>query len=390
MNMTPCRNTRLDSSRIDNETARRRFGVIVVLIALLLPAILAMAAFSVDVTYMQLSRAQLRAATDAAARAGGEALSRLQDLAAAHQAAKSGAAANNVGGKPLQLADDDIIFGRSARTAKGGPWVFDPGGDPINSVRVRGRRTGGSPSGPVKLFFGRAIGTPNFEPVKFATVVKLDRDICLVVDRSGSMKVDVNDESPAPNSTTYCQPPGPNSRWTALSAAVDSFIAGVEETPAREKLGLVSYSNDNVSCGITNYKSTRDCELSDSSSGVAGAMDAISTRAFNGMTNISAGISSGIQVLTNGSTARPFAEKVMVLFTDGRFNEGPHPVDLAKAAASQKITIHTVTFGVGANQTDMQAVAAATGGDHYHAPSASALRDIFYEIGASMPTVLTE
>jgi Mg-chelatase subunit ChlD len=141
---------------------------------------------------------------------------------------------------------------------------------------------------------------------------------------------------------------------------------------------------------MTNKASSRDCELSDHCGAVVAAMDAITNTPFNGMTNISAGINAGIGVLTNGATARPFAEKVMVLFTDGRYNEGAKPSDTAAAAAAQRITIHTVTFGEGANQTDMQAVAAATGGEHHHAPSASSLKDIFYEIGASMPTILTE
>ena len=51
-----------------------------VLIALLLIVFLGMVAFTVDVAYMQLVRTQLRVATDAAARASGEALSRSQSL----------------------------------------------------------------------------------------------------------------------------------------------------------------------------------------------------------------------------------------------------------------------------------------------------------------------
>jgi hypothetical protein len=288
------------------------------------------------------------------------------------------------------LADEDIVFGRSARTAQNGPWIFDPAGTPINSLRVRGRRTSDSPSGPVRLFFGRAMGTPTFEPVKFSTVVKLDRDICLVVDRSGSMKVDVDDPSGAPSATQYCQPPGPNSRWMALDSAVDAFMQGINETRAREKLGLVSYSSNSVDCGVTNSESTIDCELDDTTATAAGAMDSITNRVFNGMTNISAGIDSGITVLTNGSTTRPYALKVMVLFTDGRFNQGRNPRAAANDAASHEIVVHTVTFGAEANIADMQAVASATGGEHHHAPDADTLQEIFYNIGASMPTILTE
>jgi len=53
------------------------------------------------------------------------------------------------------------------------------------------------------------------------------------------------------------------------------------------------------------------------------------------------------------------------------------------------ITVHTITFGVGANQSDMQAVAAAGHGQHYHAPDPSTLNDIFYKLAGTI-TILTE
>jgi hypothetical protein len=65
-------------------------------------------------------------------------------------------------------------------------------------------------------------------------------------------------------------------------------------------------------------------------------------------------------------------------------------VPAATAADGQDIIIHTVTFGDGANQTDMQAVADATGGRHYHAPDEETLEDIFREIALTLPVLLTE
>ena len=60
--------------------SKTRQGAIVVLAALMIIVFLASVVFSVDVSYMQLTKAKLRAATDAAARAAGEGLSREQDL----------------------------------------------------------------------------------------------------------------------------------------------------------------------------------------------------------------------------------------------------------------------------------------------------------------------
>src|SRR3990172_10722331 len=90
---------------------KTRRGAIVVLAALMMIVFLASVAFSVDVAYMQLTKMKLRAATDAAARAAGEGLSRAQDTDYARQAAKDIAAANLVAGQPLLLDDSDIIFG---------------------------------------------------------------------------------------------------------------------------------------------------------------------------------------------------------------------------------------------------------------------------------------
>ena len=59
-----------------------------VLVAVTLLILLIAASFSVDIAYMQLARTELRAATDAAARAGAEALSREQSTTAAIKAAK--------------------------------------------------------------------------------------------------------------------------------------------------------------------------------------------------------------------------------------------------------------------------------------------------------------
>ena len=76
----------------------------------------------------------------------------------------------------------------------------------------------------------------------------LDRDICLVVDRSGSMKTGLDTDS-IPGGLGSCDPPHPTlSRWSALGAAVGSFIGGVQETPQMETLGLVSYASAGSYC----------------------------------------------------------------------------------------------------------------------------------------------
>ena len=369
---------------------RTRRGVIVILAAFMMIVFLATVAFSVDVAYMQFSKVQLRTATDAAARAAGEGLSREQDLDYARQAAKDIAAANIVAGEPLLLDDSDVVFGNSSEQGNGS-WAFTPGGDPINAVRVFGRRTREAPSGSIATFFGRVFDVFDFEPVQAATVVRLDRDICLVVDRSSSMKLYLTDSAPTMSTgdSRFCQPPNMLlSRWGALSVAVQRFIDALEDTPQIEHVGLVSYGSNYTACSYSNTSSSTNCPLSEDHSAVTAAMADLSTKKFNGMTNIAAGITRGIDVLT-ATSARPYAAKTIVLMSDGAYTEGPQPSLVAPQAAAEDIIIHTITFGE-ANPQEMQAIADATGGNHYIAPDAQTLQDIFEEIALTLPVIFTD
>lgn len=371
---------------------RNRRGAISILVCLLIVVFLASVVLSVDVAYMQLCRTRLRAATDAAARAAGEALSREQDIDASRQAAKDIAAANLVAGAPLLLDDSDIVFGHSEQTT-GGAWDFEAGGEPVNAVRVNGRRTRTSPSGSIPTLFGRFFNVFDFQPAQLATVVRLDRDICLVVDRSSSMKLYLTDtaETMSTGDTRFCKAPNMSlSRWGALSGAFNVFVDALETTPQHEYLALVSYSSDYSACSLTNNAADTNQALSEDHTDALAAMATLSAKKFNGATNISAGLRKGIEVLTDPARARPFAAKTMVLMTDGFYTTGGAPSQWAPDAADEDIVIHVVTFGPSTDQNEMKKIADITGGNYYHAPNAQALRDAFEEIALTLPVMFTD
>ncbi|WP_425397520.1 vWA domain-containing protein [Aeoliella sp.] len=380
-------------SNVGSSRPGTRRGVVVVLVCFLMIALLACVVFSVDVAYLQLTRTKLRAATDAAARAAGEALSREQNLDASRQAAIDIAQLNYVAGDPLLLdVDEDIIFGHSEQQ-EGGSWSFQPDGEPINAVRVFGRRTRDAPSGSVPTVFGRVFNVLDFQPLSSATVVRLDRDICIVVDRSSSMKLYLTDTAPTMSTSDprFCNPPNMSqSRWGALSLAFDRFIAALYTTPQDEYLALASYGSSGTWCNYSNNVADINQQLSEHYSDAESAMSSLSNSKFNGATNIAEGIRSGIDALTNQSTSRPFAAKTMVLMTDGNYTQGQRPRDVAPEALAHDIVIHTVTFGDGADQNEMRAVAAATGGNFYHAPDAETLQEVFEEIALTLPVMFTE
>ncbi|HEX3601585.1 MAG TPA: pilus assembly protein TadG-related protein, partial [Lacipirellulaceae bacterium] len=164
-----------------------RRAAMLVLIAFCLPLCIIMAAFAINVAWMQLVRTELRTSTDAAARAGAKELSLAQSTVVARSVAKDTAKRNLVAGAPLLLADSDIVFGKGTQANDTSRFKFTAGGTPPNAVQIFGRRSKGSLSGPVNMMFANVFSVKQFQPTETATSTQLDRDICLVVDRSGSM-----------------------------------------------------------------------------------------------------------------------------------------------------------------------------------------------------------
>jgi Flp pilus assembly protein TadG len=359
-----------------------------VLVAFCLPLCLIMAAFAVNVAWMQLTRTELRTATDSASRAGAQELSRQQSANAAVKAAKTAAARNKVAGKPLLLADTQIVLGTAAQTKSASRFKFVPGGTRLNAVRVTGMKTRGSPAGAVSLLMGSVLGTQVFQPQEVATSAQLDRDICLVLDRSTSMML--GDTGSTFPSGALCNPPDPKlSRWGELAVAVNAFLDEVNKTLGDEQLAMVSYGSDETACGRTYKISQVDVDLGRNYNSIRNAVAAIGSKPVIGFTAISAGLDDGARVLT-GPKARPFAAKTMILMTDGLQNQGRPALQSAQDAAKLGIVIHTITFSADADQPSMQAVAVATGGKHFHAPDGATLVTILQEIANTTPVLIVE
>jgi len=117
------------------------------------------------------------------------------------------------------------------------------------------------------------------------------------------------------------------------------------------------------------------------------AMSGLTAEVWNGNTEIDDGVVDGISVLT-GSRARALSEKIMIVLTDGNAT-GESPVPHAANARSAGITVHTITYGAGANQSAMVDTASAGGGNHFHAPDEEALEEVFRQIAGSI-SILTE
>ncbi len=363
----------------------RRNGSVLILFLLLLPIVILLVGFTIDFAHVQRVRAELRRSTDLAAKASAAALSQNVDTAHATQVAKDVAELNLVHGQPLSLANDQIIFGSAVRNGDG-TASFVAGGMPTNAVRIIGKRTADSIDGPVPTWFGVLYNHPTFDQELVATAAFIDSDICLVLDRSSSMKLATSDPAPLMGGSDprLCDIPYADSRWVAMADAVDIFLATIDRSQVQEQVAVVTFASDSSECSTFVPVTSVDQALTTDTSLITDALDQRSSEIWTGQTDIAAGIQQGQTVLLNG---RPTAFKYMILLTDGEYTEAD-PLPLAQIAASNDITIHTITFGVGANQSDMQAIAAAAGGQHFHATTAAELQSVFRELAANVTQLI--
>jgi len=332
-----------------------RRGAMIVFVAILMVAFIAMVALSIEIAHIQLARTELRTATDAAAKAAALELSTTQDIDLAITTGTNVAAENRVIGNALLLSASDFVFGHSSQNAASGRFAFNREGLPINSVRVVGKRTHGSRSGALQLFFGGFFATQFFEPQATATATFINRDVVLVVDRSGSMA-------------------GP--LLQQLQAALATFTQTLGETPVDEYVGLASYEEFATADAML----TPNLALIDLAS---------SQLVASGYTSISRGIEAGEEVFRSGRSSR-FVERSMIVMTDGRHNRGEEPRIAAKRLADNGVVIHTITFGDEADIERMREIADIGLGIHYHAENGSELKEIYREIALSLSTLMTQ
>lgn len=368
----------------------RRKGGTAVLFTIMLPVLLVFVGFAVDLAYMQLTRAELRAATDLAAKAASTVLADTGDLDEAIARGKEIAQKNQVAGMPLTLENSDFVFGNTTRSLTGS-WNFSPGSSPTNAIQVNSSRTASRDDGEVQLYFSRLFGRTGFAPEASATASFVNADICLVLDRSSSMKLAVSDTAlvMSGGDPRGCVSPYSDSRWVAVQNAVDTFIARMNSSLADERVALVTFASDYNSCGVNTDAVTLNQSLTASYTNIGSAMSNLSSSVWNGMTEISKGIDAAKAELD--ANGRDTANKLIIVLTDGAYTNDVHPMNRASLAAEAGYKVHTITFGSvpPACINEMVATAEAGNGSHFHAPDADTLHQVFSDLAGAI-SVLTQ
>ncbi|MEP3927854.1 vWA domain-containing protein [Rhodopirellula bahusiensis] len=373
------RGGRFTLNRVASGRSKDRSGTTVVMLVILLPVMLAVAAYCINVVYMEMARTELQISTDLATRAAGRVLAVTGDKGEAIDAAERLLEANPYLNRTLSIGDADIIFGKSTRTEENRRYEFTPD-KKVNSVSLRGFGADDVPM----LF--PTMGVPiEFRPIKQAVATQVELDIAIVLDRSGSMAF-AHDEV-AKNGSPAAAPPGwkmghavpKDARWLDTVAAVNGFLDIMDDSSHDERVSLSTYSD----------KSKADVKLTSDYTEIRAAMNTHSRKFKGGATNIGSGILAGGKTLGDKELARSWASRVLIVMSDGIHNTGTEPVPAAQQVANEQIMIFTVTFSDEANIQEMEKVAVSGGGQHFHAKDSQQLAEAFRKIAKSLPTLIT-
>jgi Ca-activated chloride channel homolog len=379
-------------------TPQRR-GAIVVVVVFAAIAVCCLAALAINVAYIELTKTEMRMATDAAAKASITTLGHTQNLDLATQSAITVALRHQVANLPLSITRENLEYGRSVKV--GSRYEFQPlkpdvPTETINAVRITA--TLGS-TGRQVLAFPKLLSADRFNLSMQVSAAKIDHDICLIVDRSSSMAWDLSNQNfsyPAelntlPKLQNFITPPHATlSRWAALKSSIDLFLDLLRRNPFEPKVSLVSYASTYKFGDHSVTVSNLDQPLTLSYAAISNSLDHYKTVPLMGATNITAGLSTGINHLNDSRFRRMTSQKSIILFSDGLFTDGPDPTSMIAAANDSNITIYTISFSDQANKSLMANIARQTHGQHFHANTAEELRQAFRRIAETLPTVLIQ
>jgi Mg-chelatase subunit ChlD len=365
------------------------------MVAVLLPILVLLVGYAVNIAYMEMVRTQLRISCDSAAKAGLISLGATQSTTTAQNFARTVSGNNLVGGQTLQLTNSNIQFGNATKNSSG-TYVFSTSGTPLNSVSVTGTMT-------VPYLFGAFMPGSNFTVTQVSLTTRVCYDIALVLDRSSSMAFDLSSSEfvyPSPLNTippmqAYFTPPSSTgSRWSALTSAVNTFVNVLNSRQIDAHVALVTFAENYSFGSYSATESSLDVNLTSNYSQILTAMNTWGQTPLLGNTNIQAGLATAQTELT-GTRARSTANRLVILLTDGVATSGSTNIaSLTQAALGSGIVTYTIAFGgeasSGSAYTAMAGAAASGNGVFYDAPTSAQLQTAFQQIADSLPAVFID
>ncbi len=198
-----------------------------------------------------------------------------------------------------------------------------------------------------------------------ASVRKINQDVVLLMDNSGSMAYNDPQNLRITGAQEYVSHLSPPDCVAIVAFNSQSYLT------LSNVGGPVHHLSTPAMCGAPDYSVPRS--------------DLGTITDFDG-TNIGLSIQTGNnELIANGHPGKAWIE---ILLTDGQNECGGVPppcgnaytISMAQAAKAHNITIYTIGLSGSADANLLSQIASITGGTYYPAPTASSIRWIYYEI----------
>ena len=348
-----------------------------VFLALLLPVVLAVCAYAINVVYMELARTEIQISVDLASRAAAKTLAATGDRKLARAQAQRLLDANPCLKNRIVLSPNDVMFGVAVRHREEDRYTFQSGPSP-NAIQLRSRQEFDLP-----VLFPTAGVPISVRPMKSTIAAQTEMDVALLLDRSSSMSYaydELSHESVVlPKNWIPGIPVGLNSRWLSMVTAISSATQLMSASITEEQVSLTTFSD----VPLIDTQLTTRYEL------ISAALASHSAAYVGGRSDLSLGMMAAASTLTNKARARKWATRVLVIVSDGNTTSALEATAIAKDLAAQGITIFTVSCSVDSNVTLMADIAKIGNGKHFHSSTATEFLDAFKEISQSLPTLIT-
>jgi len=269
--------------------------------------------------------------------------------------------ANDSGNQIVDLSDDTM----ASVTSNGAPTSADSYTYSTTTDNLVVDKGVGNNYTAVALPLGNGTQSSSIQEVDGDTVYRRPIDIVFVIDESGSMG------DPATGS--------PGSKSDAARQAAKNFVDEINTSSDR-----VAFVGFNTSATYHRIDGTSRFFTNDT----ARANATIDTYRAAGNTAIQRGLDSSNTI--HDFRARPGAQKVVILLSDGENTVGSNPdwntKEQAQRAAENNVTVFTVGFG-NPDEELLEDVANETGGTYRFADNATELNDIFQSILSNITSV---
>jgi hypothetical protein len=219
---------------------------------------------------------------------------------------------------------------------------------------------------------GGSTGAPDNPDAACVGIAKtseaLNSDIFIMLDKSGSMHCPAADDT-----CTSPSGPMPPTRWTAVTDAINGFVAAPESAGVGVGIGFFpAGSGGNSQCNVAAYAAptVAIAPLPDNAMAIS---NAVAMNAPNGGTPTRPALEGAIEYARAYTRATPDRTAAVVFVTDGVPNGCSSTVDNSAAAASAGFTgtpsIKTYVVGLGATASLNQIALAGSGGTTQYFPA---------------------